>query len=1382
MSEGSIQRPAWQTEELQDEWVDLDSDDASEDAHNLTYGTRSISLTVPLPSQIHTNSNLEADKSNSYTSFHAVGTFLVREDIPNGPVLPKTPGRGRTGIIKDFFSPLPLERMFEPPTPPIAPIPVPPTPAPPAAEPDSPSDEILETDMPNMVSFHGRKASVNCQFTFAAPRDHSLVPDTAKPSYPQAQSTPTPFAPNNAAPTTDPRLRLFQFQYDTFTREHLSALADSIAVNTPSGTGARSDGRLSTVSEASFSDLRSTKRVKLSPPSDYGEGAGARASIARPKIYGKAYVGESLSLMEKIKQARDFSTLSTVASAHHLAPDAGDGNDENTSMNDKPSAYEKLRRSSLLNVPTNTDSNPSSSAGTMNSSGPYSSSTYRQQAAALMAQIKSDMKGNKRIFSGDSEMSHVTAHFDEEMSFAHVAPPTIAIHLHDKENQREIPRHHRRASSSGSARLRASPRRTNRQQESTGEGDGELADDLSKLSIAWRRPGSSLVPPNGVSIIANPALLGPAAAAYPTATIRSGTNEDLNRFVSSSTASGTTLTVGSIPSYVKHPGPAQLRTIAPNDVPVLPDRMGDMLFDKVMLKWVKSVQAGDGDAQDFVVEEESEDPFGDIESLRDDSRGGGEAERAGDGTDDEEEMELTSFSTDASGRVVAVMTGVDTDVIDDNDSTTDSEGGNDAVVTGELEHAIPTLRESESESEDETQPAHRHHLDESQSLTDAFAPPPIVVTTFNTPPPSAVKVPFSALKNQTPSSALAKHGATPTSAIKSSAATPSSALKDPSRQRYRTPRRTHRRSVSFSDGKRDGPIRGLSAVEPSARSKRIAEMLARSDSSELDSDSPTKGGARASGSGSGFASGSGSALAGSASASASVSASSSRRVFSRSPAHRSVGANNGTFLTECSFGVAHDRLVEVLTDVEPFEPHWEALSTVDLSGRRLESAARLKEFLPALDALNLNANQLSWLSGVPGGVRTLSVASNRLTGVTSYSHLLNLENLDISGNEVDSLRQLACLRHLRELRADGNAIESVEGLERMDGLMKLSLEGNQLRELEVEGFRWTRLEMLNVSGNRLERVSGLAGLQSLAALNVDNNLLGTLDVGGAMPRLRILRASGNRLRTLHVHWFAGLRTLYADGNVLEGDALHGAEQLDVVRAKGTLGRAAGREGKGALSRLENLSLRNQGGRGMSLDFLVRGDVRDAKRLYLSGNALPANFLSSACYNLVYLELANCRLTTLPPSLSTLAPNLRALNLNYNFLEDVRGLEGLTRLRKLSVVGARLKGTKEIIRVVRGLAEVEVLDFRMNPCTLGWYLPLLVGKEEEPGLSGGAWAELDARFRRGLPDGVYVGRLAYRGLVMRACAGVRVLDGVAVTPKERAKTVRVLGWLAGQDRG
>lgn len=62
---------------------------------------------------------------------------------------------------------------------------------------------------------------------------------------------------------------------------------------------------------------------------------------------------------------------------------------------------------------------------------------------------------------------------------------------------------------------------------------------------------------------------------------------------------------------------------------------------------------------------------------------------------------------------------------------------------------------------------------------------------------------------------------------------------------------------------------------------------------------------------------------------------------------------NATFLTECSFGVAHDRLVEVITDVQPFEPYWDSLSAMNLAGKKLDSVARLKEFLPKLDSLNL---------------------------------------------------------------------------------------------------------------------------------------------------------------------------------------------------------------------------------------------------------------------------------------------------------------------------------------------------------------------------------------------------------------------------------------------
>jgi len=122
---------------------------------------------------------------------------------------------------------------------------------------------------------------------------------------------------------------------------------------------------------------------------------------------------------------------------------------------------------------------------------------------------------------------------------------------------------------------------------------------------------------------------------------------------------------------------------------------------------------------------------------------------------------------------------------------------------------------------------------------------------------------------------------------------------------------------------------------------------------------------------------------------------------------------------------------------------------------------------------------------------------------------------------------------------------------------------------------------------------------------------------------------------------------------------------------------------------------------------------------------------------------------------------------------------------------------------------------MNPCTLGWYLPILVQDvpgalqpsedahwahhkkdigEGRPGprtINGGGasspsyseyWQELDAKFRCDLPDEAYVGRLAYRGLVMRACPRIKMLDGVVVASGERDKAERLLeGVLSAKQR-
>ncbi len=825
--------PGWQTEELQDEWIELepDEDQSENDDDN---NTRSISFTTPLPAHIVVNSDIDVGRSTS--SSRVAGTFLIREDVQNAPILPKTPSRSKKGM-KGIFAPLPLESMFEPPTPPEQ-KPSTSSARPPATVSHGSHGDILETYVPNMFSFQKPKPSTAYKFTFSVPRDVS----TRQNSLPQAPITPNPpRTPHAPPPATDPRLRLFQFQYDTYTRDQLSAMVDSIAMNTPSGSAAGTTPSptscnpiLSRVSEAPSIDtphLRSAKRVKLSPRTDfYGEGDGAGASISRPKPGGKDYVGESRTLMQKIKQARDFSTISTVASVRQGSPNVSDQEVKVNHTEASASVGKFSVAVSRIHSPTCLDTSRLPSFVEAPSHAPSTTSTvrsqastsnkYRQQAAELMAQIRNDMKGQKRLFSNETVTSKASYSTDDKISLQKRSvlgnstgrpPDSLGS-----------------SNSSGAASLQM--RSVSAMQ--------HLTDTVSVMSVQDNDPRQNVpvlatLQSQGLQ---HGSLHGGTAPSFPLSSLRNGTTEDLNRFVSSSTASGTTLTAGSAPSLVKHPGPAQMRTIVPADIPRLPDKLGEMIFDKVTMKWIKTPShQANRDVEVGSATEVSDDPFGDIESLRDEAGNTSQEiepiREASHLTDedasaamsrieeqsevDDEEMELTSFSTDASMHVVHVMTGVEGDSYQGRpDQSMDLEEG--GAQTGETAANGTRL-------ETNVDVSHERQNTGAQESAHLQVPPSSINST-STP----------ARPNQSPSAA------TPAvrSAMKSSSATPSSVLKS-ANNRLQTPlQQAHRRSVSFSDGKREGPIRGLSAsraetaatstsgtFQVSARSKRIADMM-----------------------------------------------------------------------------------------------------------------------------------------------------------------------------------------------------------------------------------------------------------------------------------------------------------------------------------------------------------------------------------------------------------------------------------------------------------------------------------------------------------------------------------------------------------------------------
>jgi hypothetical protein len=141
-------------------------------------------------------------------------------------------------------------------------------------------------------------------------------------------------------------------------------------------------------------------------------------------------------------------------------------------------------------------------------------------------------------------------------------------------------------------------------------------------------------------------------------------------------------------------------------------------------------------------------------------------------------------------------------------------------------------------------------------------------------------------------------------------------------------------------------------------------------------------------------------------------------------------------------------LIKALQDVVPDEPYWEDIREVKLCDKGLTNLHRLDEFCCRLEELNISENDISQVNGIPYSVRRLWTQGNCLTGLTSWSSLMNLQYLDISANDIDSLDGLSDLIHLRTLKLDNNKVTSLQGILHLDGLQDLSANGNDIEYID----------------------------------------------------------------------------------------------------------------------------------------------------------------------------------------------------------------------------------------------------------------------------------------------------------------------------------------------
>ena len=151
------------------------------------------------------------------------------------------------------------------------------------------------------------------------------------------------------------------------------------------------------------------------------------------------------------------------------------------------------------------------------------------------------------------------------------------------------------------------------------------------------------------------------------------------------------------------------------------------------------------------------------------------------------------------------------------------------------------------------------------------------------------------------------------------------------------------------------------------------------------------------------------------------------------------------------FALVTQHLVKKLTDLEPYEPHWDLIRSMKLQNQGLATLHKLDEFCGRLEELDVSNNSLDQLDGAPSSIRDLRICRNHLSDLSTWGHLYNLQYLDVSRNQIQSFKAFQRLVHLRELKADDNEIESLDGLFQLDGLLSLRLRGNLMRSIDFQG-------------------------------------------------------------------------------------------------------------------------------------------------------------------------------------------------------------------------------------------------------------------------------------------------------------------------------------------
>lgn len=383
-------------------------------------------------------------------------------------------------------------------------------------------------------------------------------------------------------------------------------------------------------------------------------------------------------------------------------------------------------------------------------------------------------------------------------------------------------------------------------------------------------------------------------------------------------------------------------------------------------------------------------------------------------------------------------------------------------------------------------------------------------------------------------------------------------------------------------------------------------------------------------------------------------------------------------LDDVTFTQTHKRLVSLLTETIP-ESLWGKVTDVNLSSLQLDSVKGLADFLPNLVSANIADNNIKFLTGIPESILLLNASKNDLKNVTSFQKFRALQQLLLADNNLSLVENLRLNIHLNRLLLANNQISILDGLEGLRNLIYLDLSRNLLSGvIDFSTFDLPNVQEINLSDNRITSIVGIERLPSLRILNINDNSVSTISCEGVHPHMKKLLVKSNKLRLLDIGAFPCLRVLRFDGNYLRSiENLHKLKYLDEISLKS--------QHKDEIIRhvLQNMVL--------------------SRTLDLSGNTQYPFTVPKRFVGVNSLTLAAMEYDELPSNLSGQFPNLFEINLNFNRLTVLSGMEGMCNLKRVFLVSNNITRIKDIISSLSASRNsLEVLDLRLNPINVELY--------------------------------------------------------------------------------